>query len=84
MGNRRIYIKFPARVGDMNALYHEYILPLIISVMEAASLAVKHGTKRASYFKLLSRLRPPLWSSGQSFWLLIQRPRFDSRHYYNF
>jgi hypothetical protein len=24
---------------------------------------------------------PPLWSSGQSFWLQIQRPGFDSRHY---
>jgi hypothetical protein len=26
-------------------------------------------------------LRPPLWSSGQSSWLLIRRPGFDSRHY---
>jgi hypothetical protein len=25
--------------------------------------------------------RPPLWSSGQSSWLQIRRPRFDSRHY---
>jgi hypothetical protein len=25
--------------------------------------------------------RPPLWSSGQSFWLQIRRPSFDSRHY---
>jgi hypothetical protein len=25
--------------------------------------------------------RPPLWSSGQSSWLQIQRPGFDSRHY---
>jgi hypothetical protein len=24
---------------------------------------------------------PPLWSSGQSSWLQIQRPEFDSRHY---
>jgi hypothetical protein len=24
---------------------------------------------------------PPLWSSGQSSWLRIRRPRFDSRHY---
>jgi hypothetical protein len=24
---------------------------------------------------------PPLWSSGQSFWLQIQRPGFDSWHY---
>jgi hypothetical protein len=26
-------------------------------------------------------LRPPLWSSGQSSWLQIRRPKFDSRHY---
>jgi hypothetical protein len=25
--------------------------------------------------------RPPLWSSGQSSWLQIWRPGFDSRHY---
>jgi hypothetical protein len=28
-----------------------------------------------------SVLRPPLWSSGQSSWLQIRRPGFDSRHY---
>jgi hypothetical protein len=26
-------------------------------------------------------LRPPLWSSGESFWLQIRRPGFDSRRY---
>jgi hypothetical protein len=26
-------------------------------------------------------LGPPLWSSGQSSWLQIRRPGFDSRHY---
>jgi hypothetical protein len=30
---------------------------------------------------LLSCPWQPLWSSGQSFWLHIQRSRFDSRHY---
>jgi hypothetical protein len=24
---------------------------------------------------------PPLWSSGQSSWVQIRRPGFDSRHY---
>jgi hypothetical protein len=28
--------------------------------------------------------RPPLWSSGQSSWLQIQRPGFDSRRYHIF
>jgi hypothetical protein len=31
-------------------------------------------------FKYLGE-RPPLWSSGQSFWLQIRRPGFDSRNY---
>jgi hypothetical protein len=26
-------------------------------------------------------VQPPLWSSGQSSWLQIRRPGFDSRHY---
>jgi hypothetical protein len=30
---------------------------------------------------LSKELRPPLWSSGQSSWLQIQRSRFDSRRY---
>jgi hypothetical protein len=30
------------------------------------------------------RQRPPLWSSGQSSWLQIQRSRFDSRRYHIF
>jgi hypothetical protein len=31
----------------------------------------------------LDKFRPPLWSSGQSSWLQIRRPGFDSRHYQN-
>jgi hypothetical protein len=30
---------------------------------------------------MLSFGRPPLWSSGQSSWLQIRRPGFDSWHY---
>jgi hypothetical protein len=30
---------------------------------------------------LCKEIRPPLWSSGQSFWLQIQRSRVDSRRY---
>jgi hypothetical protein len=31
-------------------------------------------------FHCLELNRPPLWSSGQGFWLQIRRPGFDSRH----
>jgi hypothetical protein len=29
---------------------------------------------------VFERIGPPLWSSGQSSWLQIRRPGFDSRH----
>jgi hypothetical protein len=32
------------------------------------------------YLPTLYPWRPPLCSSGQSFWLQIRRPGFDSRH----
>jgi hypothetical protein len=34
------------------------------------------------FFNILIDTRPPLWSSGQSSWLQIRRPGFDSRHYH--
>jgi hypothetical protein len=37
---------------------------------------------RTNGFEILCTIfRPPLWSSGQSSWLLIRRPGFDSQHY---
>jgi hypothetical protein len=33
------------------------------------------------FLKVVGLERPPLWSSGQSSWLQIRRPGFDSRHY---
>jgi hypothetical protein len=35
-------------------------------------------------FSLLHNDRPPLWSSGQSSWLQIQRSGFNSRRYQTF
>jgi hypothetical protein len=35
------------------------------------------------YICYVEESRPPLWSSGQSFWLQIRRPGFDSQHYQN-
>jgi hypothetical protein len=36
---------------------------------------------RTEFIYYVEESRPPLWSSGQSFWLQIQRLGFDSRHY---
>jgi hypothetical protein len=38
-------------------------------------------TKAKYISQVLVYVRPPLWSSGQSSWLQIRRPGFDSRHY---
>jgi hypothetical protein len=35
----------------------------------------------SSLLLCMGTLEPPLWSSGQSSWLQIQRSGFDSRHY---
>jgi hypothetical protein len=36
---------------------------------------------RTEFICYVEERRPPLWSSGQSSWLHIRRPGFDSRHY---
>jgi hypothetical protein len=33
------------------------------------------------FYNVVVSYGPPLWSSGQSSWLQIRRPGFDSRHY---
>jgi hypothetical protein len=40
-------------------------------------------SSHANYYDSSSKevIGPPLWSSGQSSWLQIRRPGFDSRHY---
>jgi hypothetical protein len=49
-----------------------------------------HGDEHREYYHNLDLYQfadvseergPPLWSSGQSSWLQIRRPGFDSRHY---
>jgi hypothetical protein len=45
-------------------------------------VAANYHTAELFFFLSLFQLGgPPLWSSGQSSWLQIQRPGFDSRHY---
>jgi hypothetical protein len=38
------------------------------------------GVLTAANMKIIGFRWPPLWSSGQSSWLQIQRPGFDSWH----
>jgi hypothetical protein len=39
------------------------------------------SASKADLPTVASLVRPRLWSSGQSSWLQIRRPGFDSRHY---
>jgi hypothetical protein len=52
------------------------------SGIESATCSI--AVKISVHFKIqhiIISLWPPLWSSGQSSWLQIRRPGFDSRHY---
>jgi hypothetical protein len=40
-----------------------------------------YGSISHSFHVASTNVRPPLWYSGQSSWLQIRRPGFDSRHY---
>jgi hypothetical protein len=40
-----------------------------------------HFSNRINFNLYVFCGRPPLWSSGQSSWLQIRKPGFDSRHY---
>jgi hypothetical protein len=44
---------------------------------------IRYGiiAEHIEFTDLCNAIRPPLWSSGQSSWLQIRRPRFDSRYY---
>jgi hypothetical protein len=43
--------------------------------------SVKITKSYSVFLVIIGNKRPPLWSSGQSSWLQIRRPGFDSRHY---
>jgi hypothetical protein len=54
------------------------------SIMKEAKNHMRFDSKEYIYIYIyiyIYCLRPPLWSSGQSSWLQIRRPGFDSRNY---
>jgi hypothetical protein len=64
----RIAVSFKISICSGN------VLSLLLSAKHL--LSVRH-----SILSSVVSLWPPLWSSGQSSWLQIRRPGFDSRHY---
>jgi hypothetical protein len=55
-------------------------LALISSTSVGRSVGTVRSRTKATEL-VMHTLRPPLWSSGQSSWLQIQRPGFDSQRY---
>jgi hypothetical protein len=56
----------------------------MIEFVRERQVRMKFGQYLIYYYLLLIfnvHTRPPLWSSGQSSWLQIRRPGFDSRNY---
>jgi hypothetical protein len=49
--------------------------------MQPITWSHRRNSMQKPNMKLFRMKWPPLWSSGQSSWLQIQRPRFDSRCY---
>jgi hypothetical protein len=52
-----------------------------IRILVVTAVLIRSVTQYSNYCNFIPSLRPPLWSSGQSSWLLIQRCGFDSRRY---
>jgi hypothetical protein len=53
----------------------------MLSSRREATVQMNMLPPQTTNYNLQTTLRPPLWSSGQSSWLQIRRPGFDSLHY---
>jgi hypothetical protein len=89
IGNKRFTIDLLAKYENTNWNLHYFTFYYTLS---RHTILVRKSEKKKSPERpkhkwenninaYLSLERPPLWSSGQSSWLQIQRSRFDSRHY---
>jgi hypothetical protein len=85
-GSIYIYIYLSVSMSTCQTLCH--IARSSISLFETVTYSIKInclGTashvKFYLYVYMCIYIVPPLWSSGQSSWLQIRRPGFDSRHY---
>jgi hypothetical protein len=82
--------KTKCNVGSTNATSVVWIYFFLPKCTSHESMAVVMGTVHhppslvADIIVSLAYWRPPLWSSGQSSWLQVQRSGFDSRHYHMF
>jgi hypothetical protein len=58
--------------------YHKHLIRLDFCTLTT----LLKGSENIYFYLRINQHRPPLWSSGQSSWLQIRRPGFDSRHYH--
>jgi hypothetical protein len=52
-----------------------------VKISQSVTNLAENMSCKCLNFPLVYEYRPPLWPSGQSSWLQIRRPRFDSRQY---
>jgi hypothetical protein len=65
------------KAGQWSQLWAEWIVAIILAPPSRV-----HLMQQTNIFKTATREEwPPLWSSGQSSWVQIQRSGFDYRHY---
>jgi hypothetical protein len=63
----------------MLIMFSWVVLDMFLKPKEFGSILI-HVGPYLIFVCLYTAIRPPLWSSGQSSWLQIRRPGFDSRH----
>jgi hypothetical protein len=64
---------------DIQTIYRQLHVSLHVSHIRTACLTYRINSNLITL--PITMRGPPLWYSGQSSWLQIQRPGFDSRHY---
>jgi hypothetical protein len=64
---------------DCAIIFHLCATSIVVSFSISVQLQLRFSL--FLFLTVYEYIRPPLWSSGQSCWLQIRRPGFDSRHY---
>jgi hypothetical protein len=75
------FILFLASSSIFCSLYHSFHFALLHASHPSYFLMYFYVLSISLLLPLLISFSRPLWSSGQSCWLQIRRPGFDSRHY---
>jgi hypothetical protein len=79
---KRLKTLWKQRPDDLREVANSYQDSAAIALLITGILRAASQTEQTPWPESASELhRPPLWSSGQSSWIQIQRSGFDSRSY---